>query len=145
MGEVTLVQHIIDDSVDLVPDLTLELDSNGRFPIVTVFSGSNCSNEIIGEKGKRDDLDIEGLSPRNVNAESINVFVKLAEDDQIYYTLMAILDEIVVWQIDLYCDVLAMDKIFPRICMLGIFTDIFALSRYRLLKKGYRNKKQIER
>ena len=129
------------DAVDSIPvtpadgnvapiELDLEVDPDNLdigFPLLT--------KQNVEVDRTDDDIDINTLLYNNVNAAAVDFFIRLSEDDHLYYTLMTVLDPQATSNIGSFSGALAMDERVKKFSLLGVLSDILMFSKHRLLKK----------
>ena len=70
-----------------------------------------------------------------MNAHSIRLFIKLAEDDDLYYMLMGLLDPTAIFSVGSFCGALAMNKRVDSFSLLALLAEMLEYGKHKLLKR----------
>lgn len=82
-------------------------------------------------------MNLDRLLFRDVNAQYVTFFINIAEDDDLYYMLIAVLDDENVWIIATFCGTFEIDDRAQRFKMLDLSPDILTFSKNKLLNRKY--------
>lgn len=112
---------------DMAPSVGLDLESEEHLVFAISKDPAKPAENVEG---------LDTLLYSDVNAQSIELFINLSEDDDLYYTLMVLLDPPTVCSVGSYCGDLAVDKSIERFSILGLLTGMLKYSKHMLLKRS---------